>query len=220
MHKLDVFCVDLQGSGSHLVSGGYDRKVRLVDIEAGKVVQEFRGHSGLVSSCKLNRYGTVVASGSRDGTVRCWDPVSGCCVSTLRSHLGEITSVALSDSGSYILSASKDNSHRLWDLRMQRTVRRYTGHQNTWKSFVRASFGPHDEMIVSGSEDGCIYTWDRHTGKLLRRLAGAHSGIVYSVEWSPKASILASCSDDATLCTWHYDPAAATSVETKQKSAA
>ncbi len=145
-----------------------------------------------------------MVSGSRDGTVRLWDAISGCCVQVFTSHLGELTSVAISDSGTYVLSASKDNSNRLWDIRMRRTVQRYTSHQNTWKSFVRAGFfGPHDEMVASGSEDGSIYMWDRQTGNLIQKTE-AQEGAVYATAWNASTSLLASCSDDGTVSTWHY----------------
>jgi hypothetical protein len=37
-------------------------------------------------------------------------------------------------------------------LMQARPIRRFKGHQNTSKNFVRASFGPDDSLVVGGSE--------------------------------------------------------------------
>jgi len=102
-----------------------------------------------------------------------------------------------------MISCSKDNSNRLWDVRMIRPVRRFRGHQNTSKNFIRASF-LNDSLIVGGSEDGVIYIWDTDTGDLIQKLRG-HTETVYCSVWNSNQSMLCSCSDDNTLKTWWYD---------------
>lgn len=61
-------------------------------------------------------------------------------------------------------------------------VRRFKGHQNTSRNYVRAAFGPSEQVVVSGSEDGHIFLWfearararaiDRVVGDLVRVDAG------------------------------------------------
>lgn len=36
-------------------------------------------------------------------------------------------------------------------------IQRYRGHQNFVSNFVKASFGPEEKIIISGSEDGIMY---------------------------------------------------------------
>ena len=55
-----------------------------------------------------------------------------------------------------------------------------------WKT--RAAFGPSEEVIVGGSEDGNVYVWDKISGRLLQRLKG-HRGVVYHVVWSNSQSL-------------------------------
>ena len=43
----------------------------------------------------------------------------------------------------------------------QRTLYRYTGHQNTAKNFIRCSFALDSSVVVGGSEDGSVYAWER-----------------------------------------------------------
>eukprot|EP00899_Mesostigma_viride_P000063 jgi/Mesvir1/10057/Mv12126-RA.1 len=208
-HLQDVYTAKFHPGGAHVVTGGYDKSVRLWDLATGQLVKTFAGHSASVSRVLFNPHGNLIISGSKDSTIKFWDILSGVCVNTFSSHLGEVTSVELNASGSKLLSGSKDNSNRLWDVRQARPIRRFKGHLNTSKNFVRSGFGPNEELIVGGSEDGLVYVWDLETGELLQRLGARqtdrHSMIAYRAVWSPQQSLLVSCSHDGTIKTWWYD---------------
>lgn len=148
----DLYSLDISSSESHAVSGGYDGCVRLWDVETGAMVQSMDGHTASVSSVIFNQVGNLAVSGSKDTGIRFWDLLSGVCVKTFEDFLGEITSIEMSSSGVKLLSGSKDNSNRLWDIRMGRPVQRYKGHQNTFKNFVKCTFGPSEAVIIGGSE--------------------------------------------------------------------
>ena len=53
---------------------------------------------------------------------------------------------------------------------------RYKAHSNTSQNFVRASFA-HSSLIVSGSDDGILYLWDRESSEVVQTLEG-HEGVV------------------------------------------
>ncbi|CAK9879892.1 unnamed protein product [Sphagnum jensenii] len=208
-HEGDVYSVKFHQSNNYVVTGGYDKTVRLWDARTGALLRTFIGHNSAVSRVIFNPLGNLVISGSKDYTIKFWDLVSGVCVKTYSSHFGEVTSVEMNKAGSLLLSGSKDNSNRLWDVRLARPIRRFKGHQNTSKNFVRASFGPDDSLVVGGSEDGLIYIWDAATAEVLQRLGAhsndSHSDIAYRAIWNPHQSLLVSCSHDCTVKTWWYD---------------
>lgn len=203
-HEGDVYTVHFHPGENHIATGGYDRAVNLWDVRTGQLMKKFSGHSASVSHVIFNPYGNLIISGSKDNTVKFWDITSGLCIKTYSTYLGEVTSVAMSHNGSLLLTSSKDNSNRLWDVRTARPIRRFKGHQNTSKNFLRASFGPNESLIVGASEDEMIYIWDIMTGDLLQTLKG-HTGTVYTTTWNPHQSLLASCGDDGTVKTWWYD---------------
>ena len=195
----DLYCVKFHQANGHLVTGGYDKQVRLVDANRGAVVQTFAGHGLSVSSCTFNPYGNLVVTGSKDHTIKFWDINSGLCVKTISSHLGEVTSVDINHTGAFLLSSSKDNSIRLWDIRMIRPIRRFNGHQNISKNFITASIT--NSLVVSGSEDGLVHIWDLETGETVQKLEG-HEGTVYKALWNARQSKWISCSDDLTWRIW------------------
>eukprot|EP00842_Homolaphlyctis_polyrhiza_P005930 jgi/Hompol1/6338/HPOL_001506-RA len=198
----DVYTVKYHPTNRFIAMGGYDKIVRLYDLERGVVAKSFQGHQLSVSKVIFSPLGNLIISGSKDNTIKIWDIVSGLCIKTISSHLGEVTSVEMNADGTLLLSSSKDNSNRLWDIRMLRPIRKFKGHQNTSKNFIRASFAG-ESLIVGGSEDGVVYVWDRDKGEVLQRLRG-HGGIVYSATWNARQALFASCSEDRTLCTWAF----------------
>ena len=217
-HDGDVYSINMHPRETHLVTGGYDHTVKLFDIETGLLTKSLEGHSASVVDAVFNAYGNLVISGSKDGTIRFWDIMSGLCVRTLRQSRGEVSSVQLTSSGLYLLSGSKNNSNRLWDMRMSSTVttfeedkpvKRFKGHQNTAKNFIRARFGPRESLVLGGSEDGKVHVWDVATGNLLERLPG-HTGVVYSAVWHENQALMATCSHDHTVKTWWWNETTST----------
>ncbi len=94
---------------------------------------------------------------------------------------------------------------------MLRPIKRFKGHQNTCKNFIRAGFAG-DSLVLGGSEDGIVYIWDTMQGNLVEQMSG-HGGIVYDAVWNNRQSLLASCSEDGTIKTWWYAPEQQQAVE-------
>lgn len=136
---------------NYLATGGYDKFVKLFDVSRAQVTKTFSGHTQSVSRVIFSPLGNLIISGSKDNTIKFWDVLSGLCIKTISSHLGEVTSVEMSPDGTQLLSSSKDNSNRLWDLRYLRPIRKFKGHQNTSKNFIRTSFAG-SALVVGGSE--------------------------------------------------------------------
>lgn len=206
-HEGDIYSLQIHPTDNHIISGGYDRHVRLFDIESEKLLLTMSGHESSISSVIFNPLSNLAISGSKDCTIRFWDISSGVCIKSFESHLGEVTSLEISSSGSKLLTSSKDNANRLWDIRASKPIQRYKGHQNTFKNFIRCSFGPGEAVVVGGSEDGRLCIWDLENAELLSRLEG-HTSIAYMAQWNADQRLLASCSEDATVRTWAYDPSA------------
>ena len=85
----------------------------------------------------------------------------------------------------------------LWDLTLNRLVRKFTG-QKQGRFVIRSTFGGFSQnLIMSGSEDGIVYVWNRDTGTLIEKLPG-HDGCVNCVSWGSDGR-WASASDDKTV---------------------
>jgi WD40 repeat protein len=85
--------------GKLVVSGSWDKAVRLWDAATGAARQTLEGHSDMVTSVAFSPDGKLVVSGSWDKTVRLWDAAIGAARQTLESHSSTVTSAAFSPEG-------------------------------------------------------------------------------------------------------------------------
>lgn len=81
--------------------------------------------------------------------------------------LMQVTSVDVNSAGTSMLSSSKDNSNRLWDLRLGKPLRRFKGHQNTSKNFIRSAFGPNERYACCTDD---VIVWTGSVAPLSRRV--------------------------------------------------
>src|SRR5258706_314471 len=103
--------------GTCVVSGSYDKKIRIWDAESGTVVgNPLKGHTAWVLSVAYSPDGRYIISGSDDSTIRIWDAETGTAVGNpLEGHAGVVWSVAYSPDGRHIISGSDDSTIRIWD---------------------------------------------------------------------------------------------------------
>ena len=76
-HTREVNCVVFSSDGTSLVSGSYDKTVKLWDVQTGGVVKTFFGHMNIVWSVSISADSTIIASGSEDKTIILWNVQTG-----------------------------------------------------------------------------------------------------------------------------------------------
>jgi hypothetical protein len=104
----------VSADGTTIVSGSWDRTVRVWDAASGAERRVLRGHEGLVNSVAVSADGTTIVSGSWDRTVRVWDAASGAQRRVLHGHEKWVEGVAVSADGTTIVSESDDKT-RVWN---------------------------------------------------------------------------------------------------------
>lgn len=72
-----VEIITLSPSGKNLASWSSDGTVKLWNVDTGKVIKTWTGHTNRVRSLSWSLDGGQVVSGSKDGTFRVWDVKSG-----------------------------------------------------------------------------------------------------------------------------------------------
>jgi WD40 repeat protein len=90
----------------------------------------------------------------------------------------------------------------LWDLDKRECINKYRGHKQENNIIKPAFGGVNENIILCGSEDSCIYVWNRDKGDLLAKIEG-HTLMVSAVHWSPSDPyVFASASDDQSVKLW------------------
>ncbi|KAG1881909.1 quinon protein alcohol dehydrogenase-like superfamily, partial [Suillus tomentosus] len=205
-----VRTIALSPDGKKVVSGSEDGRVRLWDIDTGKVMGRWIGHTERVNSVCWSRDGQQVLSGSTDGIARQWDVENGRAMHTpiKAGHTWVWAAVYSPDMTLFATGGSEqpwdteDNSPvKIWDAKIGQLIATLEGHTRWVFCLVRT---PDGKMLISGSSDQSIRTWSTSTWKQLAVLEG-HTGSVQSIAISPNGRILASASLDNTARLWNLD---------------
>jgi U3 small nucleolar RNA-associated protein 21 len=94
-----------------------DLSIRVIDLEAKRIVREFWGHSNRISDICFSPDGRWIVSSSLDATVRTWDVPSGKCINLFKVDQ-PVTSVTFSPHGDFLATTHVDHfSIFLWSNR-------------------------------------------------------------------------------------------------------
>jgi WD40 repeat protein/uncharacterized caspase-like protein len=123
-HTDSVVSVTFSPDERHILSGSYDRTIRLWDAQTGAQLRLFADtdisipHLGnlrdLITSVAFSPDGTRFVSGGYDNAVKLWDLATGTVVQRLEGHVARVNAVAFSPDGRRIVSAGLDTTIRVW----------------------------------------------------------------------------------------------------------
>lgn len=194
--------------GARLVTGSYDRDVRIWDPKRGALLRVLPGHTDRIFDVAISPDGSIIASGSRDRTVRLWDAASGELLHVLKAP-ERVTDVDFSPDGSRIVAAASYSALAVvWDVATGQEVLRLPSHP----PFVQcAAFSPDGKLIATGSNE-----YGGGPGKVSVRLCDARTGDliteipvggprVSAVDFSPDGRRLAVATFNDSIKIWHPD---------------
>ena len=72
--------VSFSPNNQYVVSGSFDKTVRIWDVESGDCIKTLEGHTFGVNGVSFSPNNQYVVSGSNDKTVRIWEVESGDCI--------------------------------------------------------------------------------------------------------------------------------------------
>lgn len=181
-----------------LASCSFDRSVKLWNVDNGKCLKTFEGHTNWLWAVAFSSDGQTIASGGDDQTARLWNIATGES-KVLKDHQGWVWSVTFSPDGRLLATGSYDKTIRLWNVSTGECLKILEGHENSVWSLA---FTPDGQTLASGSLDYTVKLWNVHTGECFNTLRG-HSKEVRSIAFSADGQILASGSFDQTIRLWN-----------------
>ena len=154
-HEAYVVAVAFAPDGRRLVTGSWDRTVRVWDAATGRCLKVLRGHDGLLNAVAFAA-GDLVASGDTDRTAVVWDVETSLPRFRLPGHGNPVVGVQFDPEGRYLATASTDRSVRLFDLADGVERARF----DLGRAYpVRIAFGPEGRFLAAGLDDGSIRLW-------------------------------------------------------------
>jgi len=97
-----------------IVSAGWDKLVKVWNLQNCKLVTNLIGHTGYINTVTVSPDGTLCASGGKDGIAMLWDLNEGKHLCSLEA--GDIINALVFSPNRYWLCAGTRSSIRIWDL--------------------------------------------------------------------------------------------------------
>jgi len=215
-HEGPVSAVAVSPDGRHALSGSYDRTLRHWDLATGELLQCFDMHETAVSALAIFPGNRHALSGSYDGSLRLWELQTGRLLRTFPGLKDALDAATPSPDGAQALSSSSNPALGLWYGQLDEEIPYL--HRKPWaygsriieemlirvkpsRSINAVAVTSTGRFAFSGSRDGTLQLWDRHTGDLMRSFVG-HPDAVSAVAIAPDDHLALSGSADCTLRFW------------------
>jgi len=169
-HNGFVYCVTVSPSGSHIASGGSDKKV-MIWSEPGEGgewarVQVLEDHTGGIRAVCFSPDGKQLATGSFDKLINLYSFNEGSAIlaHTLEGHTYAVRSLSFSPDCKLLCSGSYDKSIKFWNPADGSLVKSIDqAHSNGVNS---VSYSPNGRVIVSAGLNKTMKIWDAETFEL------------------------------------------------------
>lgn len=164
-----------------LMTGGYDRTVRVWNLATGETLRVLTGHARGVRSLQFDDVKLI--TGSMDRTLKIWNWRTGELLRTLEGHTEGIVSLCFD--ANILVSGSADSSIRVWNFHTGECYP-LNGHRDwvnalqLW-SGMNSSTGSLDMFLFSASDDFTIRLWDLQRRESIMVYHG-HVGQVQSLK--------------------------------------
>jgi WD40 repeat protein len=201
-HTEIVSTVAFSPDGQYVMTGSFDKTLRVWETRTGKEIKVFGGASGhqdLVLSVAFSRDGRILASGSSDKTAKLWDmPLS----SPLREFTqpDAVTTFAVSPDGAKLATAAKNGTVRVWNTADAKELFSLTGHAGSVKG---VAFSANGQLLATCGSDKTVRFWNAVNGQAMAVL-GAHPAAVNAVLFGPNNNTAYSAGEDGTLEFWQW----------------
>ena len=215
-HRHKVVAVDFSPDSQRLVSAGWDRTVKVWDLDSGergvsvpRLLLSVPGLPDGLTGVTFSPDGNRFAAASLDGTITVCDAHRGEKICTLNGKAGPVYDVAFSPVGNTLASAHYDGTVKIWDIGPEKaTVPLSSKGQSLFPDPLSFQAHKHPVFAVAYSADGRLLAsaggrdqeynlgvWEAATGNSIRKVlicvSSGLPGVMRSVAFSPDGRCLA-----------------------------
>ncbi|KAG2741428.1 WD40 repeat-like protein [Suillus brevipes Sb2] len=181
-----------------MVTGSFDKTLRIWDLETGVVLKKMEGHSSKVWALAVSRDGQIIASGDDGGEIIAWHGENGeSLTKPIKTDSKQINSVDFSPDGTVLATGSYEGMTKFWCTK-------------TWQmqgdpiecAAYCIRYSPSGELLAIATYEN-IQIYNPGTSERVASFK-AHTNHNLSLAWTPDGKRLLSGGDnnDPTIREW------------------
>jgi WD40 repeat protein len=162
--------------GKILALGDPSGAISTWDVESGRKMGTFAGHSANITCLAFSKNGQWLASGSADKTVILWELATGKELAQLKGHTEMLNSLAFSWDSRRLATSAFEGLVNIWEIPSGKNLLSFTN-QVFGNSFaVSAVAWSPDDTMLAGVSIGEGSVWNSATGRKAMNLEGLPAG--------------------------------------------
>lgn len=163
VHDAPVAAVAISGN-KLAATGDANGKLRLWDIESGKIVQTIAAHQAAVTGVVFSLDGASLYSASLDTSLRAWKVSDGSPAGKPVDSASPIHALALVNQGQWLVSGQADGMAHVWDTGdTSKPLQEIKAHGSAITALAAVPNAPLE--FLTGGEDTFVRRWSAESGK-------------------------------------------------------
>lgn len=178
-HSEAVYAVAFGPANTFVVTGSFDKTLKIWDAKSGKETKTLTGHQGLVLAVSVTPDGSHVTSGGADNKAKVWNSKTGKSIRDL-NHPELVDAVAYDPVGKRLATGCHDGQLRIWDLAVKDGQPKTIAAHRTPKpaAIYSVAWSPDGKTVATASFDQTVRLWDAGKGTLVRELPAGFDRII------------------------------------------
>lgn len=161
-HSDTVYGLEFSPDGKMLASASADKFAKVFNVETGKHIQSYEGHTHHVMDVTWKADRTLLASAGADNAIKVWNAETGEQARTISTYSKQVTSLSFVGLQDNLLSSSGDKRVFLHSAGNGNPVREFAGAPDY---VYRAASNADGTIVAAGCEDGILRVWNGTDGK-------------------------------------------------------
>jgi WD40 repeat protein len=199
-HSDWVRCLSFTPDGLKLVSGSFDKTIKLWQLATGTAIHTLTDHLKGVFALAVSPHGKLLASGSWDDTIKLWNLETGDLIQNLTQHQASVRSLAISPDSKTLVSGSFDQTIKLWSL-PDGTVTKTILDREPIAAIALSADG---KFLASTGDDGTVKIWSLTSGTMIAESIG-NKDCIGSLVISPDARTIAAGTVNGYIVLWQME---------------
>jgi WD40 repeat protein len=206
-HERGVIALAVAPDGRTVASGGFDRTLRIGDVETGESRLLAGELDGVVTGLSFSPDGTRLAAAGEWGAIGLWDPATGEETARLNGFRGRVRAVAFSPDGTRLAAVGgvfengpkARGEVKVWDLATRREI---PGFEGAGLPVLALGFSPDGASLAAGGVDQALRVWNVKDGRR-RLVVEGLPGCVQALQFSRDGRRLAWSGHNGGLVALH-----------------